>query len=310
MATPLITTQQEAPAKPKNPFAQNSQDLIKKNAAMEENMLRQQRVALAQRAEQLRPKYEMPGSQGNPSSMVYGGTASPESIAAEAELAALDARISQAQQRQSGQNADGSAIAPTWTSLVDDQSGQLLDQYKLSELDPTQWQAYQQLRNENLRSAGTPSAWANMQMQKQAAEESGAKDAAAKQAMSGNAQAMAQLQMRGGLGGGANVSLAKDMQRQLLAQRQGVNKQGMLSRLNIGTQDEEMRQKGLSQLTGYEMDVGKANKNVQQYNIGNLLKEAEGQRAWDQDQYKEKMKAWAAEKEAAASSGGGGGGGK
>jgi len=58
------------------------------------------------------------------------------------------------------------------------------------------------------------------------------------------------------------------------------------------------------------MDIGKTNKGVQQYNLGNLLKEAEGQRAWDQEQYKEKMKAWAAEKEAAASSGGGGGGGK
>lgn len=288
--------------KPKNPFAQNSMDLIRKNAIMEENALLQQRAAVTERMKSLAPQLNF--QQG-------GYSPDPRQRELDESLASIDAAVARARQKQAGQNPDGSAIAPEWVSLVDDQSGQLLDQYKLAELDPTKWDAYQMIRSENLRGAGTPSAWANLQMQKQAAEEASAKDAAAKQAMSGNAQAMAQLQMRGGMGSGASTSLAKDMQRQLLAQRQGVNKQGMLSRLNIGVQDEDNRQKGLAQLTGYEMDIGKANKSVQQYNLGNLLKEAEGQRAWDQEQYKEKMKAWAAEKEAAAAgSGGGGGGGK
>jgi len=287
--------------KPKNPFAQNSMDIIRKNAIMEEQALLQQRAAVTERMKALSP-------QLNYNSGVF--TPDPRQRELDESLASIDAGIARARQKQAGQNPDGSAIAPEWTSLVDDESGQLLEQYRLAELDPTKWDAYQMIRSENLRGAGVPSAWSKMQMEKQAVEEATAKDAAARQAMSGNAQAMAQLQMRGGMGAGANTSLAKDMQRQLLAQRQGVNKQGMLSRLNIGTQDEEMRQKGLAQLTGYEMDIGKQNKAVQQYNLQNLLKEAEGQRAWDQEQYKEKMKAWAAEKEAAATSSGGGGGGK
>lgn len=290
---------------PKNPFANNSLEIVKKNAIMEEQQLLQQQQAINKQIAELRGQLTAFYGQNpvNPNAPQNSQIASLE-----AQSASLDGRISQARQKQSGLNPDGTPIAPGWTSLTDDQSGLLLDQYKLSELDPTQWDAYQQLKKENMRAPGTQSAWTQIQLQKQAAEEAAAKDAAAKQGMSANSQAMAQLQMRGGMGSGASTSLARDMQRNLLAQRQGVQRQGITARLGISTADEEARQKGLGQLTGYEMDIGKQNKNIQQYNLGNLLKEAEGQRAWQQQQYSEKMKAWAAEKESQATSSGGGGG--
>lgn len=297
----------KAQVQSKNPFSQNPMELMKKNAQMEEQMLLQQRVALQRQLSSLPP-----AQYTNP----YGGglgtvrAPSPERDAIEAQMQSIDSKIGAARQRASGVNPDGTPISPEWTSLTDEETGQLLDQYKLQGLDPSQWEAYQRIKQEGMRAPGQNSAWANIQLQKQGQEEAMARDAAAKQAMSGTAQAQSQLAMRGGLGSGASTSLAKDMQRQLLMQRQGVARQGIGARLDISSKDEAARQDQLGKLSGWEMDIGKANKNVEQYNLQNLLKEAEGRRAWDQEQYKEKMKAWAAEKEAQASSGGGGGGGK
>lgn len=305
MAEPLIKTQ-DVPTKSKNPFAQNSLEVVKKNAVMEEQILLQQRMEIARQRAAL-PETDLSGGTYNGRRWdPYQG----QKDALDYQLQSIDTKINQARQKQSGLNPDGTPIAPEWVSLMDEESGTLLDQYKISELDPTQWEAYQRMRQEGLRGPDQQSAWAKIQTQRQAAEEAAARDAAAKQAMSGTAQAQAQLAMRGGLGSGAQTSLARDMQRNLLSQRQGVQRQGIGARLDIAKQDEEARQRSLSALTGYEMDIGKANKQVQQYNLNNLLKEAEGRRAWEQQQYSEKMKAWAAEKEAQASSGGGGGGGK
>lgn len=309
MAEPLIKTQ-DMP-KSTNPFAQqNSLAIIKKNAAMEEQQYRLQQQALRDQESQL--INQMAADKGIYGT-INGRVNSPLNAQLDAirsQSAQLDAKISAAQQKQQGTNPDGTPIAPEWVSLMNEDTGTLLDQYKISELDPTQWEAYQRMRQEGLRGPDQQSAWAKIQTQRQAAEEAAARDAAAKQALSGTAQAQSQLAMRGGLGSGAQTSLARDMQRNLLSQRQGVQRQGIGARLDIAKQDEEARQRSLGALTGYEMDIGKANKQVQQYNLNNLLKEAEGRRAWEQQQYSEKMKAWAAEKEAQASSGGGGGGGK
>ena len=305
MAEPLIKTQ-DVPKKSKNPFAQNSMEVIKKNAAMEEQMLLQQRMEIARQRGALPEPDPMAGTYNGRRWDPYQG----QKDALDSQLQAIDSQIAGARQKQSGLNPDGTPIAPEWVSLMDEESGQLLDQYKISQLDPTQWEAYQRMRQEGLRGPDQQSAWAKIQTQRQAAEEAAARDAAARQAMTGTAQAQAQLAMRGGLGSGAQTALARDMQRNLLSQRQGVQRQGIGARLDIAKQDEEARQRQLGQLAGWEQDLGKANKQVEQYNLNNLLKEAEGRRAWEQQQYSEKMKAWAAEKEAAASGGGGGGGGK
>lgn len=243
-------------------------------------------------------------------------TNSPEKQAVFAQKSAVQAQHAIADAAAKGLNPDGTAIRPDWHSLVDSGTGQLKEQYKLGlqGLDPTKWDAYQKYKQENMRDAGQLSPWAQLQMQKQGVEEAGAKDAAAKQAMSANAQAMSQLAMRGGLGGGARGMAAQQMQRDLLAQRQGVNKQGMLSRLGIQTQDEQNRQAGLQNLMGSEKELAQYNKTLEgkqaEYNMNNLMQEIQGRRAFDMGLYGEQMKQWGANKQSEAIKNSGGGGGK
>lgn len=232
------------------------------------------------------------------------------------QLAQIDGQISSLNQQMQGLNPDGSAIAPDWRSLVDPETGQLRKQYQLSlsGLDPTQWQGYSKFKGEALRNAGTDSAWASIAKQQQGAEESNAKDAAARQSLQAQSQAMSALGMKGGYTSGTQARAAQMAQRDLLQQKQAVNRQGIMARLDISKTDEAQRAQQLGQLTGYEQDIGKFNKNLDasqsQYNMGNLMHEIEGRRAWEMNQYSEQMKKWATEREAQATehapTGGGG----
>lgn len=237
----------------------------------------------------------------------------------DAQISQIDSQISQTNNQMSGTNADGTPIAPEWRSLVDPETGQLRSQYqlKIDALDPTKWEGYSKFKGEALRDAGTQSEWAKIASAKQMQEEAMARDAAARQAMTGQAQALSQLQMRGGMASGARGRAAMMGARDLMMARQGVGREGIMARLGISQQDETSRQDQLSKLMSSETDIGKANKELEartgQYNLGNLLREIEGRKAWEQDQYKEKMKQWASEREAQAterSGGGGGSGGK
>ncbi len=202
----------------------------------------------------------------------------------------------------------GQPIAPEFTSLIDPATGQIKSQYQLSQYDPSQFQGYNQFKSEALVAPGQQSAWAQIQMQKQQAEQANAADAAAKQGMDSNAQAQGALQMRGGMGSGAQSSLARDMQRQMLSQRQGISNQGALARLNIGAQDETQRQANLGKLVGYEKDIASAQKNIQGQNLQATMQELEKRRMFESDKYAKNMQAWAGEKEAQATGSGGGGG--
>lgn len=236
--------------------------------------------------------------------------------AAEAKKADVYQQINDLQMASKGLNPDGSPKAPDWHSLIDPTTGQLQSQYQmnLQGLDPTQWQGYQQLKQESLRAPGQQSQWAQLQGQKQTMEEQQARDAAAKQALTANAQAGAGLAMRGGYGSGARSLLALNSQRDLLNAGQNVGAQGAQARLGIASTDEQNRLAGLQNLAASEADIGKYNKTFQgqqsQFNLNNLLNDIQGRRMQEMGQYSEQMKKWAAGKQAdatMASSGGGGG---
>ena len=146
-----------------------------------------------------------------------------------------------------------------------------------------------------------PSAWANMATEQQRREESGLMDNAARQQMGAEANARAQLGMKGGLRSGAAERLASSGANNLALAGQGVRQQGALERGNIGIQDEMQKMDLLKQLPGAQLGAAQygsavdttniANKmGVGQYNINNQIRDLEGRNAQNQFLYGEEMK--------------------
>jgi hypothetical protein len=98
-----------------------------------------------------------------------------------------------------------------------------------------------------------PSAWANLQTQQQQLGEQTALDQSAKAQSGSMANAMSNLAMRGGVGGGASMRAARQSAQDQALAAQGVRRQGQMDRLGISTADEQMRQQALSQLPGAEI---------------------------------------------------------
>jgi hypothetical protein len=237
---------------------------------------------------------------------VDGRWVSPEVAKQIDEQKKRDANVAQ------GLNPDGSPKRPEWQSIIDNTTGQLDSKYQLnvSALDPTQWEGYSKYRQEALRTG--PSAWANLALQQQAAEEAKARDAAARQSLSSLTQGYSQLASRGGLSGGARAQLALQGNRNMLLAGQDVGRTAMLNRLGISKDDESNRVAQLGQLTNYETDIGKYNKTLEgkqkEFNLNNVLREIEGRRGFDLDLYKERMRDLAATRQADATRNSGGGG--
>lgn len=292
MATPLITTQQQDPMQSFDPFA---------------NTRKAQAIAAAKkRYDESRAQYAILDQQRN-----AAGVGSPEYQRISDQMHQMNLQDINNQKGMEGlETVSGTdrAMPDEWVSLIDPTTGKLQSNYQLSQYNPNEFQGYQQFQQEALRQPGQQSAWAGIQQQKLAAEEAQAKDAAAKQAMSASSQALGSLAMRGGAGSGASTSLARDMQRQLLNQRQAVGRQGMMSRFDLASKDEEARQRNLGQLVGYEKDIAQGKKKIEESNLNRLMQEIEGRRAFESDKYKNQMREWGANRESAAVSGGGGGG--
>ena len=98
-----------------------------------------------------------------------------------------------------------------------------------------------------------PSAWANLQTQQQKLGEQTALDQSAKAQSGAMANAMSNMAMRGGVGGGASMRAARQSAQDQALAAQGVRRQGQMDRLGIATSDEQMRQQALSQLPAAEL---------------------------------------------------------
>lgn len=88
-----------------------------------------------------------------------------------------------------------------------------------------------------------PEAYIQQQMGKQQLEEAAQRDIAQQAQAQGLNTIGAQAAMRGGRKSGAMANLQRQSLRDLMAQRQGVARQGMLDRSNLGIQGEELRRK-------------------------------------------------------------------
>lgn len=212
-----------------------------------------------------------------------------------------------------GLNPDGSPIRQAWDSLVDEATGKLKKGYtmEISGLDPTQWEGYQKYKQEALRTG--PSQWAKLQQQQNAAATLQNKEAAARQALSGMNQGLSNLAMRGGMSAGARGLASRSAGRDLLMARQQAARAGDTANIQTMTTDEANRMNQLAALSTSEQNIGQYNKTLEgkqaEFNIGNLLNENQGKRAYNDMTYQEQMKKWAADKQAQATAASGGGGG-
>lgn len=146
-----------------------------------------------------------------------------------------------------------------------------------------------------------PSPWLKMALEKQGLEQTGLMNSASAMAAGANADARANLGMRGGLRGGAAERLASAGGNNLALARQGVNQQGALERSNLGMNDEATKTDLLKLLPGaqladanYATGIDQTNvaKNLtsKQYDINNLITDLGGQNASKQLGYTEGMK--------------------
>lgn len=218
-----------------------------------------------------------------------------------------------------GLNPDGSPMAPEYKSLIG-ADGNLDSKYKLADwqnVNPNT-QALDMYKQTALRDAGTSSPWAKMMLEQQGVQQAQNVDNAGTSAANSFLQASSQLAKTGGVSGGARERMASKASNAAMIGQNQVARQGQLDQLNIKTQDETNRMSGLQNLQGMQNSQADAQfKNAQmsqetnKYNTGNLIGETDKQRLWQQDQWKQKMQSWGANKSAdaqAKAAGGGGGG--
>lgn len=227
-------------------------------------------------------------------------------------------RTQAAAQAAKGLNPDGSPIAPEFKSMLD-AAGNMQSKYNLA-----QWQnvmpdtaALDQYKQTALRGAGELSPWAKLQQQKMDVEQAQALDNAGAASNTSMMSAMSKLAQTGGLSGGARERAMSQAANAGMVNRQQVGRQNMLDTLNLASQDETQRMSGLQTLQGMQNTQADAQfRNAQQgqetnkFNTSNLLLETDRQRQFTQDQWKQKMETWAANKSADAQARASGGGGK
>ncbi len=160
-------------------------------------------------------------------------------------------------------------------------------------------------RKEALRRG--PSTWANLQNQKQFAEEGNARDQATSQGRSARAGAESDLAMRGGLSSGARERIARKGASDVLAMGQDVSRQGNLNRMQIGIQDQTNKIGELSQLPGMEnqafqplLQKESMWDTAKQSDMARQLAENNQRNQYNQNVYQQQMSAWAADRQAYA----------
>lgn len=202
-------------------------------------------------------------------------------------------------------------------------------------MDPT---ALNQIKEQAYNSG--PSAWAQLLNNQQGIGQQNSLDTASRNAAGANAQALANLSRLGGLQGGAAERLATNSAKDTAFNQNAILRQGMTDKNSIALADASQKADLLKSIPGFQQseanlklqnqsaqtDVNKFNTGNQidlnkynstmaedlakynntvaaqtdQFNIGNSIKDSQGQNAFNQGTYSDQMKAWAADQQAKA----------
>ena len=190
--------------------------------------------------------------------------------------------------------ATAKPIKKAWESLIG-ADGKPLDQFSVK--SDRSKEAFDQLSSNALRGEGVESQWAKLQKAGLASDTSAQKEQVAQAQMAAQAQQEAKMAMRGGgLSSGASERMSSEGANQAARAQQGVNAQAARAQMGVDVQDESNRLNALRSLPGAE----------QQSQWGDLMnrdfsiKETGAKRAYDENEFKSKMKAWTADREAQA----------
>ena len=184
---------------------------------------------------------------------------------------------------------------PEFGSILNE-SGQLGDGYKLNrQLDSRGLDAF---RDRALSTGESP--WAAMMKGQQEMQRQNSMESADAQSASGAAQARSSLAARGGLSGGAQLSLARSGARDLMNAKQGINRQAMTNNMNVGIEDEKQRMAALQALPGMENQSFSTLLDQDKYNMTNTLQQVTDKRNFELDAWKKRMEVIAAGKQADA----------
>lgn len=174
---------------------------------------------------------------------------------------------------------------PLYT-MIRDEEGNLQERFQEQLADPLQ-----QLKDKY--STTGPTAWAQMQQQKIQDQYAQQADAARAQGATAQAQALENLAMRGGAGGGAAERMAMQGQMGTMGQLQQLGRARAQQGLDLSIADEEMKNKML-------MGLGQTEQGIMGRNIGRLQSDIQGQNLFLSNKYKDEMSAYGAEQQAKA----------
>lgn len=167
-------------------------------------------------------------------------------------------------------------------------------------------EALDRLRSESM-APSSQSPWLKMQMQRINLNRNADIGSAMRQAAGQTGQARTSLAMRGGLSGGAAERLALGGQQQARLGQQDIRQGARQAELAAGQAAEENRLANLRALPGMETQLYGARAaergygtDVDQYNIGNILREQQLKNAFGLGKYSEDMKGYSAEQMAKA----------
>jgi hypothetical protein len=172
-------------------------------------------------------------------------------------------------------------------------------------------QGYDAFKKEALRDPSQQSVWQKLAIERQALDQQNAQQDLSRSQAGAAAQARSALAMRGGMAGGAALSLARQQARNLSLGQQNIARQGLSDRSNIGMQAEKMRTDMLSQLPGFETQrfnslLGQATNaatlgaDAAKYNMTNAINDLYSQNKYNLDTWNKKAETSAAYRNARA----------
>ena len=190
---------------------------------------------------------------------------------------------------------------------IRDSNGNLGSQFKLNGRAPISMDqtAYNKYLGE--ATSNGPSSWASLAMDKNNQGTMNNLNKVGALGASTMADSMSNLQMSGGMNGAQRERTAMNTGRDMMKMRMDTLNQGNMNNSNILMQDGQNKMNMLPQAYNMSMNNAKFGQDerayqtdINQYNMGNMLKDVGGFNNYNQNMYNESMKGWAALKSSEA----------
>lgn len=186
--------------------------------------------------------------------------------------------------------------APGYTAAYDPNQMSLTNY--LGDLYGQNSEGYNQFKEEALRKG--PSSWLNMNLLAGDLQEQTQREGAQRESNAATAGAMDKIASSGGMSSGARERAAESGAKNYLGMSQDLQRQGNMNDLNMRITDEGNRINMMTQLPGMEQNRVSTWEQARQADINNQMQEVSRLNQYNQDLYKSRLEAAAAERQARA----------